>query len=277
MGEAEGNGVVWVEKSEFGLGTIELDVRGRDLPGQSFVGIAFHRQDDTTYEGVYLRPFNFRNADVARRQNAVQYISLPDYDWPRLRKEFPSEFENPVDESVVPTDWVPLRVVVAEKTVQVFVGGAATAALEVRRLGTHNGGAVGLWAGNGSDGAFANLKIDAGEVARYDYRWPCLCGFGAAAGGFALSPSRNRRVSSSSRNSAGLFGFSASIRAMSSGVSDGMRRMKCTRAQLSRSPSGVPVPHAGMPVRRMPFSMIAKSSPSESACVRAARMSGAGG
>ena len=159
VGEAEGNGVVWVEKSEFGLGTIELDVRGRDLPGQSFVGIAFHRQDDTSYEGVYLRPFNFRNADVARRQNAVQYISLPDYDWPRLRKEFPSEFENPVDEAVVPTDWVPLRVVVAEKTVQVFVGGAATAALEVRRLGTHNGGAVGLWAGNGSDGAFANLKI----------------------------------------------------------------------------------------------------------------------
>ena len=109
MGEAEGNGVVWVEKSEFGLGTIELDVRGRDLQGQSFVGVAFHRQDDTTYEGVYLRPFNFRNADVARRQNAVQYISLPDYDWPRLRKEFPSEFENPVDESVVPTDWVRLR------------------------------------------------------------------------------------------------------------------------------------------------------------------------
>jgi hypothetical protein len=159
VSEAAGNGVVWVEKSEFGLGTIELDVRGRDLQGQSFVGVAFHRQDDTTYEGVYLRPFNFRNADVARRQNAVQYISLPDYDWPRLRKEFPSEFENPVDESVVPTDWVRLRIVVTEKTVQVFVGGGATAALEVRRLGAHNGGAVGLWVGNGSDGAFANLKL----------------------------------------------------------------------------------------------------------------------
>ena len=40
-----------------------------------------------------------------------------------------------------------------------FVGGGATAALEVRRLGAHDGGAVGLWVGNGSDGAFANLTL----------------------------------------------------------------------------------------------------------------------
>jgi len=89
---------------------------------RSFVGVAFHRRDDTTYESVYLRPFNFRIADPARRQNAVQYMTVPGFDWPRLRQEFPSEFENPVDPSVSPTDWVPLRIVVLGATVQVFVG-----------------------------------------------------------------------------------------------------------------------------------------------------------
>ena len=52
----------------------------------------------------------------------MQYVAVPDYDWPRLRKEFPEEFENPVDASVAPTDWVPLRVVVKGNAVQIFVG-----------------------------------------------------------------------------------------------------------------------------------------------------------
>jgi len=42
-----------------------------------------------------MRAFNFRATDPERHQHAVQYIMLPDFDWPRLRKEFPEEFENP--------------------------------------------------------------------------------------------------------------------------------------------------------------------------------------
>jgi hypothetical protein len=78
----------------------------------------------------------------------VQYIAVPDYDWPRLRKEFPSEFENPVDASVAPADWVALRVVVKAKTIQIFVGSATSPALEVRKLGSQDRGLVGLWVGN---------------------------------------------------------------------------------------------------------------------------------
>jgi hypothetical protein len=156
--EKEGPGVVWVEGSEFAQGTIEVDVRGRDVPQRSFVGVAFHRMDDATYDAVYVRPFNFRAADPARRQNAVQYMAVPQYDWPRLRQEFPSEFENPVDQSVAPTEWVPLRVVVKDKTIQVFVGTVTSPALEVRKLGSHDRGLIGLWVGNNSDGDFANLR-----------------------------------------------------------------------------------------------------------------------
>lgn len=153
-----GDGVVWIEGSEFAEGTIELEVRGRDVPGQSFVGVAFHRKDDETYDAVYLRPFNFRADDPARRQHAVQYISLPEYDWSRLRKEFPEEFENAVDASVVPTDWVPVRIVATTKAIQVYVGAANTPTLEVRKLGPHDRGMIGLWTGNNSDGDFANVR-----------------------------------------------------------------------------------------------------------------------
>lgn len=159
VAEKTGPGVVWIEGSDFAEGTIEVDVRGRDVFQQSFVGIAFHRKDDNTYVSVYLRPFNFRADDPVRRQHAVQYMASPDYDWPRLRKEFPEEFENPVDPSVVPTDWVPLRVVVKGRTIQVYVGLVKSPTLEVRKLGQHDRGMIGLWTGNNSDGDFANLRI----------------------------------------------------------------------------------------------------------------------
>lgn len=159
VSQAPGNGVVWVEGSDFATGTIEVDVRGRDVLQQSFVGIAFHRTDDNTYEAVYLRPFNFRAEDKVRRDHAVQYIAVPDFDWPRLRKEFPEEFENPVDPSISPTDWVPLRVVVTDTSIQIHVGKAGPPTLEVRKLGTAARGAIGLWTGNNSDGDFANLRV----------------------------------------------------------------------------------------------------------------------
>lgn len=159
VGEAPGNGVIWIAGTDFGDGTIEVDIKGRDVMGQSFVGIAFHRADDKTYEAVYLRPFNFRATDPVRKQHAVQYIAPPDYDWPRLRKEFPEEFENPVDPSLVPTNWVPLRLVVKGKTIQVYAGSVQAPTLKVRRLGQHDRGMVGLWTGNNSDGDFKDLRI----------------------------------------------------------------------------------------------------------------------
>jgi hypothetical protein len=159
VSEKEGPGVVWVEGTEFVQGTIEVDLRGRDVLQRSFIGIAFHRKDDTSYEAVYLRPFNFRATEPDRHQHAVQYIAVPDYDWPRLRKEFPEEFENPVDGSVSPTDWIPLRIVVSGQRIQIYVGGVKMPALEVRTLGSYERGAVGLWTGNNSDGDFSNLRI----------------------------------------------------------------------------------------------------------------------
>jgi hypothetical protein len=154
-----GNGVAWAEGTNLQSGTIEVDIRGRESQGQTFVGVAFHRKDDNTYEAVYLRPFNFRASDPIRRQHAVQYITLPHFDYDRLRMDFPEEFENPVDASHVPTDWVKLRVVVHGNKAQIYVGGGPEVTLEVRKLGQLYGGQVGLWVGNNSGGDFANLVI----------------------------------------------------------------------------------------------------------------------
>ena len=152
-------GIVWVDGVDFAEGAIEVDVRGRDLLQRSFVGIAFHGKDDRTYESVYVRPFNFRATDPERHKHAVQYMTVPDYDWPRLRQEFADEFENPVHPGINPTDWIPLRVVVRGGRIRVVVGLVANVTLDVRKLGTLERGMVGLWTGNNSDGDFANLRI----------------------------------------------------------------------------------------------------------------------
>jgi len=155
----QGPGVVWIEGTDFGEGTIEVDVRGKDVLQQSFVGVAFHRKDDSTYESVYLRPFNFQATDPTRHNHAVQYMAVPEYDWPVLREKFPEEFERPVDASIKPTDWVPLRVVVKGGRVQIFAGSAKTPTLDARKLGQLDRGMVGLWVGNNGDGDFANLRV----------------------------------------------------------------------------------------------------------------------
>jgi hypothetical protein len=159
LSRASGNGVAWVEGSAFRSGTIEVDIRGREDLQQYYVGIAFHREDDETYEAVYLRPFNFRATDPLRKQHAIQYVALPDFDWPRLRKGFAGQFENPVDASNVPTDWVRLRLVVEGGRVRGYAGSGYPVALDVRKLGDLDGGQLGLWVGNDSGGDFANLVV----------------------------------------------------------------------------------------------------------------------
>jgi hypothetical protein len=62
---------------DFSNGVIEFDVKGKNVVQQSFVGVAFHHQDEKTFDAVYFRPFNFSNPDTARRRRAVQYISMP--------------------------------------------------------------------------------------------------------------------------------------------------------------------------------------------------------
>ena len=166
LSENPGDGVAYLEGIEFTDGTIEFDVRGKDVPQQSFVGVAFHGVDGTTYDAIYFRPFNFKAADPARRIRAVQYISHPTYTWQKLRAEQPGRYEQAVNPVPDPNAWFHVRVVVASPKVSVFVGDAKEPSLVVNQLSDRKKGLVGLWVGNNSGGDFGNVKIVPASAGR---------------------------------------------------------------------------------------------------------------
>jgi hypothetical protein len=137
----------------------EVDLRGKDVAQQSFLGIAFHVVDWTTLDAVYFRPFNFRAAEAERRSHSVQYVSHPAHTWQRLRAERPGQFEQAIDPPPDPNGWFHARIVLVGGRVEVYVNGAAKPSLAVEDLGAVKSGGVGLFVGNGSDGSFTDLKI----------------------------------------------------------------------------------------------------------------------
>ncbi|GAB3793779.1 hypothetical protein GCM10028819_05980 [Spirosoma humi] len=152
-------GIVWIPDVLLANGVLEVDVRGKDVFQQSFVGIAFCGQNDKTYEAIYFRPFNFQSTDSIRRAHAVQYIAHPTYTWKKLRNEFPNQFEAALSPPLNPNDWFHVRVEIQSPIVRVFVEQSTTPILVVNRLAQTTNGRVGLWVGDSSGGDFANLRV----------------------------------------------------------------------------------------------------------------------
>ena len=152
-------GLLILKGIEFSNGTIEFDVKGRNVIQQSFVGIAFHEQGEKSYESVYFRPFNFANPDTARRSHSVQYISMPDYPWEKLRETSPGKYENKVNPVPDPDGWFHVKIIVDGEKVSAFVNNAQSPSLLVERLNNTTTGGLALWVGNNSGGSFANLTI----------------------------------------------------------------------------------------------------------------------
>jgi hypothetical protein len=151
-------GIAWIKDKNFSKGVIEVDLRGKDIFQQSFLGIAFHGVDSITYDVVYFRPFNYRAEDPIRKIHAVQYASEPDWSWKRLRDERNGIYEKGIDPPPAATDWVHARIEVSDKQIKVFVNGAKTASLVVDKLNNRTDGLIGLW-NQGENGDFANLVI----------------------------------------------------------------------------------------------------------------------
>jgi hypothetical protein len=163
-GQGGGGGLVVVDGTAFGDGTIELDMAGKPgagAPGDArgFVGVAFRVLPDASkYEAFYIRPTNGRADDQERRNHSTQYISIPDFEWFKLRKDTPGKYESYAD--MVPGEWTKVKVEVHGVKARLFVNGAAQPALIVNdlKLGETKG-AVGLWIGVGTEAYFANLKV----------------------------------------------------------------------------------------------------------------------
>src|SRR5438876_11772038 len=91
LNAAPNDGLAWITGVEVSEGTIELEIKGKNEQGRSFVGIALHEQDNGVFDAVYLRPFNFQATEQGRRSHAIQYISIPGHDWSELRKSRPGK------------------------------------------------------------------------------------------------------------------------------------------------------------------------------------------
>jgi hypothetical protein len=157
LNAAVGDGMVWINDLVFGNGKIELDIKGKDVQGRSFVGLAFHGLNDSTYDVIYFRPFNFRNPE--RNGHSVQYISHPEHTWFRLREAHPGKYENKVTPVPDPDDWFHAAIVIDYPVIKVFVNESEDPSLEIEQLSDQKKGWIGFWAGNGSDGNYRNLKI----------------------------------------------------------------------------------------------------------------------
>jgi hypothetical protein len=153
-----------VTASDFKNGTIEVDVAGSPRPGapddsRGFIGIAFRLRDHgARFENIYLRPTNGRADDQLRRNHSVQYESIPDFPWFRLRKENPGAYESYVD--LEAGAWTKMKIVVSGTTARLYVNGAEQPCLIVNdlKLGESHG-QIALWAHWTTDAYFSNLTV----------------------------------------------------------------------------------------------------------------------
>ena len=149
---------------DFKDGTIEADVAGAPMPGapadaRGFIGIDFRGQEHgARTESIYLRPTNGRADDQLRRNHSVQYDSVPDFPWFRLRKESPGVYESYTD--LEAGAWTHMKIVVSGTKVVLYVNGSNQPCLIVNdlKLGeTH--GQVGFWGQWSTDAYFSKLTI----------------------------------------------------------------------------------------------------------------------
>jgi hypothetical protein len=151
-------GIVWLKDVDFTTGTIDVDLRGKDVFQQSFLGIAFHGVDTVTYDAIYFRPFNFQSPDTLRRKHTVQYISEPNFSWDKLRASHPLVYENAVNPFPLATAWFHAHIVIKADEIVVYVNHSTKPSLRVKKLNDRQHGLIGLW-NDGLPGDFANLVI----------------------------------------------------------------------------------------------------------------------
>ncbi len=163
-GDYNGEQVALLNNLDFTDGTIEVDLAGFPGPGSSdtargFIGIAFRSTPAAkALECFYLRPTNGRADDQLRRNHATQYVSEPDYGWPRLRSETPGVYESYVD--LETGAWTHVKIEVTGIRARLYVNGAPQPTLIVNDLKRGlTSGAIGLWVGPGTEAYFRNLQV----------------------------------------------------------------------------------------------------------------------
>lgn len=157
---------------DFENGTIEVKMYSQlqdplPYPGVAgFIGIYFRiKEDDSAFEGIYLRPRVGRSTKQFARNRAVQYISYPHAKFDTLRKSYPAgTYEGSAP--VALNEWITMRIEVNGETAEMFINDMKYSSFIVEKmLGQHKVGGIGLYVDIGTIGYFRDLKVTKRQLA----------------------------------------------------------------------------------------------------------------
>jgi len=157
---------------DFENGTIEVKMYSQlqdplPFPGVAgFIGVYFRiKEDDSAFEGIYLRPRVGRSTKQFARNRAVQYISYPHAKFDTLRKSFPAgTYEGSAP--VALNEWITMRIEVNGETAEMFINDMKYSSFIVEKmLGKHKVGGIGLYVDIGTIGYFRDLKVTKRQLA----------------------------------------------------------------------------------------------------------------
>ncbi|WLQ05781.1 hypothetical protein [Arthrobacter oryzae] len=153
--------------ADFGNGVVEVDVLSRlaeTAPdyARAFAGLAYRITEGLdSFEAVYVRPLNGAKADPPgpRAQRAAQYFAYPDWNFERLREEYPDgRYESGAD--IGPDEWIHLRIAIHKGELRASVDGIQILDLPETK-GREARGGIGLFVDIGTVAFFSNLSITA--------------------------------------------------------------------------------------------------------------------
>lgn len=154
-----------IDLADFENGTIEVKMYSQlQNPAPysgiaGFIGVYFRiKEDDSAFEGIYLRPKVGRANNQLFRNHAVQYMSYPHAKFDTLRKIAPFKYEGSAP--VALNEWITMRIEVNGETAEMFINDMKYSTFIVdRMLGKNKIGGIGLYVDIGTIGYFKDLKV----------------------------------------------------------------------------------------------------------------------
>ncbi|TXH30316.1 MAG: hypothetical protein E6Q96_01885 [Cyclobacteriaceae bacterium] len=163
--------LVGLEDFENGIIEVKMYSQIQDPPPYpgvaGFIGVYFRiKEDDSAFEGIYVRPKVGRASSQMYRNHAVQYISYPHAKFDTLRKSYPpGSYEGSAP--VALNEWIKMRIEVNGETAEMFINDMKYSSFIVdKMLGKNKIGGVGLYVDIGTIGYFKDLKITKGVVKK---------------------------------------------------------------------------------------------------------------
>ncbi|MFF1383627.1 family 16 glycoside hydrolase [Arthrobacter sp. NPDC058288] len=154
--------------ADFRNGIVEVDLLSRLADGapdyaRAFAGLAYRITENLeSFEAVYVRPLNGAkvNPPGPRAQRAVQYFAYPEWNFERLREDYPDgRYE--AGARIGPDEWIRLRIEVQDGRLRASVDGIQVLDLAETK-GPEARGGIGLFVDIGTEAFFSNLSITAG-------------------------------------------------------------------------------------------------------------------